>query len=281
MRTEVGRSVNARAIVVLALGLGLALALLLRLGRGRVERSPRAFSSVEASTDAVASRLAALPSPARETLEPVPAPSGVPLPDGPTTARAFLAAYYGANWPDVEARLEAAGQSLDVPYVFTPWEEVMDKFEERIGMSAENTAQLVRDRVRWPEQLTPEYVAQRFQLREGEQVDEADLVHIEELVAEKHREITALAEHYCDLVDYFVHERFRRGDVVRAPYTTAGLDPTLGFHSQSHGGHGWAVTITLTREQYPEIEPLEDRMLDLAEERDQEVVAYLRQRFGR
>lgn len=206
--------------------------------------------------------------------EPSPAPR-------PQRARDFLAGYYGARWPEIEQRIEAAGQDLDQPYSFTPWEDVEAQFEGLVGMSATGRASVVRDQVRWTDELTPEFLRTTFELGDSFAIEAGDLVAIEALVDARNREIAALAEHYCAMIDAFVRAKWASGDFLRAPYTTAGLSQEMGFHSQSHGGLGWAVTITLTRERYPEVVPVEERMSELVGERDESVLAYLRQRFGR
>src|SRR5207247_451 len=52
-----------------------------------------------------------------------PASSESSAPAEPTTAGAYLAQYYGDRWPEIEAKIQASGCRLDVPYHFTPWEE--------------------------------------------------------------------------------------------------------------------------------------------------------------
>ena len=87
-----------------------------------------------------------------------------------------------------------------------------------------------------------------------------------------------LAEHFADLTDTFVKERWRTGNYLKAPYTTAGISEQRGYHSQSHGGRGWAVTITLPRDEYPVIDELESEIFDLEAARSQLVREYLRSR---
>ena len=196
------------------------------------------------------------------------------------TAREYLADYYGGRWTEIEAKMVAAGLNLDQPYWPRRWEDVEGEFEDRIGLNGEQRLGLMRQQIRWPETLTPEYLNQTFPLPAPLALDETDVSAIEVLVAEKNGEIGHLAEYYSGLIDHFVHETWRTGDYVRAPFATAGLSDERGFHSQSHAGGGWAVSITLSREKYPEAAEIEQRMTGLCLERNQLVANYVRAQFG-
>lgn len=264
--------------------LGLALLVVLWADPGRAVRVSGASQQDQGALleNGASSWLIGAASPAPTLLaernEALAEPASAPRPQ---RARDFLAGYYGARWPEVEARIEAAGQDLDLPYSFTPWEQVEAQFDGLIGLTATGRASIVRDQVRWTDELTPEFLRTNYALGESFAIDAADLVAIEAQVTDRNRQIAELAEHYCALIDTFVRAKWASGDYVRAPYTTAGLSQEMGFHSQSHGGLGWAVTLTLTRERYPEVVPVEERMSELVAERDDSVLAYLRQRFGR
>lgn len=197
------------------------------------------------------------------------------------TAREFLAQYYGSRWPETREKLESAGLDLDQPYRQVPWEDVEAEFESRIGLRGESRENLVRDQVRWPEELTAEFLNETFPLPAPLAIDQADVPAIEALVASKNDEIGALAEYYGDLIDHLVHENWRKGDFVRAPFTTTGLSEDRGFHTQTHAGAGWAVTITLSNAQYPEAAEIQERMSGLWGERSELVSGYLRAKFRR
>ncbi len=199
----------------------------------------------------------------------------------PESAREFLSEFYGERWPEIEARIAATGQDLDRPYFFTPWEDVAAEFESRIGMNQEAIASLVQNQLHWTEELTPEFVHANFPLGESQEIDASDVASIADLVADKNRQVTELAEHYGAMIDAYVHEKWRMGDYLHAPFTTEGLNSRRGFHSEAHGGRGWSVAITLTREEYPEFTELEDRMVELVHERSELVVGYLRAKFVR
>lgn len=194
------------------------------------------------------------------------------------TAREFLSAYYGERWPELEARIEASGMSLDVPYDFTPWEDVEQDFSTKVGMSVEDGKGVVRSLLRWPDEVTHDFVRAEFHLGQDAELDDSDLVAIESIVVQKNQEIVQLAQYFVDLTDTFIKDRWRTGNFLKSPYTTAGLSDQRGYHSQSHGGRGWAVTITLPREEYPEIDELEGEIFELDVARNELVHDYLRTR---
>ncbi|NOT29209.1 MAG: hypothetical protein HOP15_02040 [Planctomycetes bacterium] len=204
------------------------------------------------------------------------------------TAREFLRGYYGERWPEIEAKIEASGNSLDIPYVFTPWEEVAAQFEERIGLSRGLREELVANNIGWPEVLDLEHLDANFPIEALDsplggpvEFDAADVAAIATLVAEKNVELAALAEHQVALVDEYLHQRWRTGDYIKAPFTTFGVNDRMGFHSQSHGGLGWAISITLTNEECPDVPRLTERIAELKMEREQLIYGYLAERYGR
>jgi hypothetical protein len=209
-----------------------------------------------------------------------PLPLAPTAPAGPAeTAREFLEAWHGERWADLEPVLVASGLDLDQPYSQRPWEEVAPVIEARIGVSPGKRAAITRAYQRWPEVLEADFVRRRFsqQVRDGS-LDETDLGTIADLVAPTNSEIAAHAELYGDLLDLHVRERWQTGRYVRAPFTTEGIAAERGFHSESHGADGWAVTITLSHAECPDLVELEQEMGVLCRERDALVEGYLRAR---
>jgi len=272
-----------RTLLLATLGIGAGLALAVWFGTGRepveLARGPVALAPEAAGADAtlVPDELRTEP-----RSEPSAGASTAELP-APRTARAFLADYYGASWPEIEARIVASGQAdLELPYTFLPWEDVELVFERSIPLDTQERADIVRGQLRWPETLSPEFLAEQFQL-EGRPaaVDEAELQDIETLVAAKNQALAELGEFFADRIDFYAQEKWQRGDYLRRPFTTAGLSDVQGFHSQSHGGFGWAVTLTLRREDCPDVVQLEREIQALCRERDGLVLEYLAARSGR
>jgi hypothetical protein len=195
------------------------------------------------------------------------------------TVREYLASWHGERWPALEQELAASGLDLDQPYAQRPWEEVAPAIEGRIGLSPGKRTALARAHARWPEHADLDFVRTRFPALPGARaVDAADLAAIADLVAPANADIAARAELYGDLLDLHVHERWRSGRYLRAPFTTAGLGDARGFHSESHGGDGWAVTITLKHEECPDLVEIEQQIALLCHERDRLVARYLQDR---
>jgi hypothetical protein len=206
------------------------------------------------------------------------APSALAIPAAAGTAREFLAAYYGSEWPALEARFEAEGLDLDAPYSHTPWPDVELEFAGRIGFTEESRATLLRDRMRWPEGLTRAYLQEEFGRHCQVEVDEVDVAVVAERVHRANLALREGIEDYLDQVDFLVRERFQEGRFLRAPFTTHGLDAPTGFHSESHAGFGWSIVITLTHEECPEVLDLERHYQALREVRDELVMECLRAR---
>jgi hypothetical protein len=195
-------------------------------------------------------------------------------------ARAYLADYYGARWPEVEAKIEAWGPQpidLDMPYYQRPWEEVEADFVATLPMHEDARASLIHSRIRWPEKLTEPYLREEFPAGRGRryEIDESDLLAIETLVVTKNEEAALLGKVFTERIDAHVLDHWATGNYLRAPFTTAGLSDKLGFHSMSTGGHGWAITITLQSEECPDVIEVEHQIEVVNEERDQIVRDYL------
>lgn len=257
--------------------------LLLRTGTERRDREApasvaRAWTNAGAPATLDAPELALDPRQAA-VAEPISEASREPGPalGQGAPARAFLAQHYGARWPEVEARIEAWGQiDLDMPYFQRPWEEVEGEFVASLPMLEQSREALVQARVRWPEEVTPQFLAQEF-ARGGRryELDASDTLAIDALVTPKNDEIAQLARLSTQRIDAHVLDRWATGKYLRAPFTTGGLSDEVGFHSVSTGGHGWAITITLTREECPDVLELEHEIEVLSKERDRMVFAYL------
>lgn len=210
-----------------------------------------------------------------------PDSGGVPA-SGARTAAEFLAGYYGERWPEVRERIEAAGQvSLDTPYSFTPWEDVELEFLARLDMTEESRASLVRNKLQWPAELSAAFLRQEYSLSpERFELTEQDVEEIRTRVEAMNQEITQRAELFAQKLDFYVHAKWYDGAYIRAPFTTSGLVGS-GFHSQSHAGYGWAATITLTYEEYPDMQDLDREMSALVDQREGIVADYLRSRIRR
>ena len=153
------------------------------------------------------SRLGLTPTDGFALRENVPQQSAPPQ----QTAREFLAKYYGAEWPQIEAEIEAAGGGLDVPYTFTPWELVEAEFEAQMQPSADLREQEVTSCLDWADPLTVEFLAERFGLPSPCEFDSSDVFAIDALTAELNQGIRERAEYVGDLVMGEARKKVARG----------------------------------------------------------------------
>jgi len=197
------------------------------------------------------------------------------------SARAFLAEYHGAAWPEVEARLVAAGVALDVPYYAHPWEEAEPEIRAGFRLGPDERAGVLEQKFAWPAELTQEWVRAQFDTGRPYPLGEEDLPVLADLVADLNLELLGKAELYCDLVDATLQARFERGEYVRQPYSSQGAPAPQGFYATAVGALGWAATMALSREEHPELAQLLDEMRALRQARSERVVRYLHGKIGR
>ena len=217
-----------------------------------------------------------VPSPATEA-----PPPAIEVPPGMETARAYLARYYGERWPEIEKAMEASKAKLDVPFVCSEWDDVAFEFEQALCLKPEEVTAMAQRKLAWPDELTEEWLRKEYQTGRPYQLRPDDLPLIEDAVAALNDEIRAKAAQWAELVQSIIQNRWATGDLLRAPYTTQGLSKDVGFWSKSTGGHGWAVTLTLRREDHPDAAALESEIYDLRRRREETVVRYLHRTIGR
>ena len=196
-------------------------------------------------------------------------------------ARDFLARYHGDAWPEVEARLEAAGVALDGPYVFHPWEEAEPIVRAGYRLAPEERAQTLLQKLDWPDELTLDWVRSEFDTGRPYPLAEEDLPVLRDLVADLNLELLGKAELYCDLLDATIQERFQRGQFVRQPYSSQAVPSSAGFHATAVGALGWGTSMSLTREEHPELAALLDEMRALRQTRRERIVRHLHGKIGR
>ena len=195
------------------------------------------------------------------------------------SARQYLETYYGAAWPATQARIEAAGGKLDVPYTPHPWEEARARLGEH-ALLDEGTRQSILDGyVDWPATPSNEWLATQFGRDPG--LEPAALEELAAVVAPDLLALESAAQSYADLLDQELRTRWAQGRYLSAPYTTQGLSDARGFYSKGFGGLGWSVVITLTYEECPELERLKQEMVAMRMARDRRVLDFLRARMQR
>jgi len=208
-------------------------------------------------------------------MEPEPVASTTP------SARAFLAEFYGERWAEIGPAIEATGQDLDQPYFFTPWEDVALEFERAMPLDEPRREAVHSSLMQWPAELTTDWVQEAYPSGTRYALSALDLSELEAAVADKNGELDLLADEWAERIDFYLRERWQTGRYQRAPFTTMGLSQDMGFYSCSHGGSGWAVTLTLKHEDYPDMVALEKQAARLCHERDVLVVAFLKNRAVR
>ena len=263
----------------------LASLVLLGLVLARVlARSPRASAAAEAVAPASLASAAglvqedtgALGYARRARVEPAPAAPS----EGPS-ARSFLAEYYGPRWNEIEARMLAAGAWLDVPYTHHPWEEARAEIQARYVLTEEERSGQMQLKFDWPAELTVAWVREEFDTGRPYPLAEEDLPELEALVADLNLELLGKAELFTAIVDVSVQERFQRGQFTRAPYTDLGLNDERGFYGKAVAGLGWATSVVLQREDYPELMALDGELRALRQQRYERVVRHLHARLAR
>ena len=183
--------------------------------------------------------------------------------------------------PEIEKAMEASRAKLDVPFVCSEWDDVAFEFEQAMRLKPEEVSELARGKFAWPDELSEAWLRTEFQTGRSYQLRPDDLPLIEDAVAALNDEIRVKAAQWAELVDSIIQNRWATGDYLRAPYTTLGLSKDVGFWSKSTGGHGWAVTLTLRREDHPDAAALESEIYALRRRRDETVVRYLHRTIGR
>lgn len=229
------------------------------------QRPPQATVALDSTID-----------PDARVAEPIPGPeTGDRSTPPPSSARDFLCQYYGERWKELEARIEKAGVDLDVPYQFHPWEEAAPKFQALMSANDDQESGRRQAILQWPEVLTDEWLHRHVVLGQRFTTAEEDLAAIEALLTDLNASLALLAEDYARRLDGIVHQRWNTGNYLKAPFTTMGLSEEKGFFSISHGGWGWGVTITLKREDYPDMVAIEEEASLLQEQRELRIRDYL------
>ena len=256
-----GRALSLLACLLVGLLVGLWLS---------VER--RAVSAGEA-TPALVAEAAFLPS---ESAGHARAPEAAPLDQPAASARAFLAEYYGERWPEIQARMEAKGAKLDVPYTPHSWEEVEPEFRQQAVLEEAARARLLKDRAYWTDELSNERLRGAFQESGSFELDESQLAELEQVIAPDMFEYETTGQAYCDQLDLHIRAAWEQGRYLRAPFTTVGLSDKFGFYSAAMGGNGWSVVLTLEQDDYPDLLALQEEMQASVQRRDRLVHQFLR-----
>lgn len=214
--------------------------------------------------------------------EPMPRSSVSPAapaasPD-PTDLEDQLARFHGADWPERRKFLVEEGFVLEGRPPLPPWSEVEDALGEKLLVLPETRAHILAEAVDWPEELTNEWIQQRF--AHGFELSDLDKAELEELVGPVHAELRSVVERYLDDLDAAIAHQFALGKVVRAPFTTVGMPgpPSEGhFYSSAQSHRGWTCKLSLAAADFPHVTAAQADIQDRKRQRNQLVRARLEQ----
>lgn len=212
--------------------------------------------------------------------DPVRKPPGE-LPTTDSTARDYLAKYWGDRWPSIEAEMIEQGVNLDLPFVATPWEEVSSHFEPLFKMSDEWREAHRDSRVDWPVELTRDWLVQEFPMagREGRVVGERELAEIEDLCWDVNSKIYEEFELFTSGIDRGLQDSWIHGRFTKAPFSTYGVTPVRddrAFYASAASFGGWAISVQLYEKDHPDVVAADRAMARLRDQRESLVVNYLR-----
>lgn len=189
-----------------------------------------------------------------------------------------LALFHGADWPARRQFLLDKGFVLAGRPPLPPWSEVEEVLGAKLLVLPDTRAHILADAVDWPEELTNEWVQQRFS--HGFELSEIDKAELEELVRPVHAEMRSVVERYLDDLDAAIAHQFALGKIVRAPFSTVGMPgpPSEGhFYSSAQSHRGWTCKLSLASADFPHIPAAQADIQDRKRQRNQLVRARLEQ----
>lgn len=195
------------------------------------------------------------------------------------TARAYLADYHGARWPALEAAMERARLPLDQPFTPQPWEEVELAVREQMRLDDSMRRRL--ENKDWVSPLTNEWLQGEYALASDVVLDGTELSSLESELAICMQALERADRSYADQLDFHLQSAFERGDFVRAPFSTLGLDEEQGFFCKGIASGTWAASVVLRDEECPDLVDLREEIRVLEDERDRRVQTFLRARRAR
>lgn len=198
----------------------------------------------------------------------------------PLTARDFLREYWGDQWEEVQRGMLGAGLDLDAPYIYHPWEDAERVLASAYRVDGALAQQLFDAVVDWEEEPSLHSfteMARELHVPTARMPREEDLAALADIARPFNDELRRHAQEWVDGLRFAVEEKWRTGDFVRAPFATWGAPGAseTGFYSSSHAALGWGTMLVLKRENYPYLTEIEDRTLDLRDQRSAEIRRYL------
>lgn len=222
-----------------------------------------------------------------EPLTEVASPDRVPS-EGPrsdqesvqATARSTLEAYWGDQWPEIEAGMLAQGLDLDAPLDLPPWEEVAGEFRELFELTDEQAAQYREGQVQWPDELTRDWIERQYPgvLEAATVIGPREFAELESLTAEINHQLGMEFDDYIARQRRALDQAWYSGAFVKSPFATYGvpkLKTERAFFAGARSHKGWSVRVQLYESDHPDIVELKRRMHTLRSQRNAQVEQYL------
>jgi hypothetical protein len=245
---------------------------------GLLARSDRRSQGVVRSKEPIAQDPSA-PAPALQ--ERVEAEQNAALQE--PTVEEVLADYWGADWPRIQAALVKEGKDLSAPFHMVSWEEQSEViYEMMFHLSEEDLAEWRSNLLRWPEELTSEWLVGRELLPSGTELSPDQLGEISDLAATWNDDIRWKAEDYLILLSAELQRRWDTGDFQRAPYSTYGIpDVPDAFYSSAAATSCWNARVSLSRSQHPDMHAINNEVGELARQRDKAIRSLIKDQRAR
>ena len=218
----------------------------------------------------------------------LPAPIADP-PLGGAASEALLAAFWGAQWPQVRAELEGTG--LDVEHLppIWPWEVAAPMHDWYLTLTAPDRIEMVFGSMfRWPSwsfwfhgractTTKGQWKTEGAFLEDATSLPGAHLLDPETThailaeVAPLNRELEGLLLEYIAELEVRLRQKFRAGEIERAPLRLRPEVRRPKFGASLYGVRpsllGWQIEDTLTRSEAPALSEMLDRIERLKLER--------------
>ena len=195
------------------------------------------------------------------------------------STRKYLEDYWGAEWPEVLARLEKKGKYIDGPFEIGDWQEAVPTILSQLTFQGAAGAQQVDMWVRWKQELTKELLTTRFEFEPP--IQDWELEEVRAKVNEFNSELEELAQKCLQATNEAIAGKFESGNFLKSPFSTACIDRsrlTRAFCARGGGFLGWSVEVRLEHADHPDLVALRRELKGLAGRRDSWLVNRARSR---
>lgn len=186
----------------------------------------------------------------------------------PSEAELFLVDYYKADAAQVRAMMEAEGIDLATYKAPLPEAEIRDVLPSWFRFEAVEREARIQEMVAWPQDLTAEWVQDRFAMINPP--DPGMVAVIDELAEVYNVDIEYAIGDYIDAVEAALQIEVQRGRVSLEPFVTRKQQPIQGeaFLTMIRAGAGWNATVRLAKHEHPAAVDARAAVYGLIENRD-------------